>query len=64
MKDDLQKAHRAYKRARRLGTKGENTKRMLCCLSVFSTVNDDFYLFDTDILLEHSNGAIYVVPKS
>lgn len=58
MKDDLQKVHRAYKRARRLGTKGENIKRMICCLSVFfSTVNNDFYLFDTDILLEHSNGA-------
>lgn len=56
MKDDLQKVHRACKRARRLGTKGENIKRMICCLSVFSIVNNGFYLFDTDILLEHSNG--------
>lgn len=63
MKEDLQKVHRAYKRARRLGTREENIKRMICCLSVFSTVNDDFYLFDTDILLEHNN-AIYDVPKS
>lgn len=63
MKEDLQKVHRAYKRARRLGTREENIKRMICCLSVFSIVNDDFYLFDTDILLEHNN-AIYSVPKS
>lgn len=63
MKEDLQKVHRAYKRARRLGTREENIKRMICCLSVFSIVNDDFYLFDTDILLEHNN-VIYGVPKS
>ena len=63
MKEDLQKVHRAYKRGRRLGTREENIKRMICCLGVFSIVNDDFNLFVTDILLEHNN-AIYGVPKS
>lgn len=37
--------------------KERTLKERFVVLVFFSTVNNDFYLFDTDILLEHSNGA-------